>query len=306
MKKFDALFVGGANLDHIAVVETIPGVDERVICEPIVTAGGGPAATAAVTAARQGLSVGFFGVVGQDENGALVRSFLERESVDVTGLIASPDIKTPESILLVAKGSGLRTIITEDAPQPVFSVSGLPDAEWVHVDQTGYTVIHNLAEEGKVSAKISLDGGNPITALSLNNLELFAPTQKIMNIRYPGLSVEDAMGSAHSEGAKDVVVTAGVDGAWYLDDSGFHHVPAFDVDVHSTLGAGDVFHGALVAGLSKKMTLGHAVIFASATAALSCSGLDGRSGIPRWSETLDFLRAQGIELSSHPATEVSN
>jgi sulfofructose kinase len=296
VKKLDALFVGAANLDRIAVVDRIPGADERVISEAILIAGGGPAATAAVAAARQGLSVGFVGVVGRDANGKLVRDFLASESVDVTGLIEADEFKTPESILLVEKNTGLRTIVTEEAPVPIFSITGLPEAEWVHVDQTGYRVVHALAKTGKLASKLSLDGGNEISELILSNMTLFAPTQKIMEARYPGQSVQAAMLAAQVEGAQNIVVTAGSNGAWYLDDSGPHHVPAFSVKVLSTLGAGDVFHGALVAGLVKKMTLQEAVVFASATAALSCLSLDGRSGIPRYPETMEFLVEHGVKL----------
>jgi sugar/nucleoside kinase (ribokinase family) len=52
------------------------------------------------------------------------------------------------------------------------------------------------------------------------------------------------------------------------------------VTVQSTLGAGDVFHGALLAAFVRGHGLHDALVFASAAAALSCRGLDGRSAIP--------------------------
>jgi sugar/nucleoside kinase (ribokinase family) len=56
--------------------------------------------------------------------------------------------------------------------------------------------------------------------------------------------------------------------------------PAFEVDPVSTLGAGDVFHGALLAQLVRDVPLVEALTAASACAALSCRALDGRSAIP--------------------------
>ena len=61
-------------------------------------------------------------------------------------------------------------------------------------------------------------------------------------------------------------------------------VPHFPIDVVSTLGAGDVFHGALVACLERGLDLRDALTRANACAALSCRALDGRSAIPTWDE----------------------
>lgn len=60
--------------------------------------------------------------------------------------------------------------------------------------------------------------------------------------------------------------------------------PAFPVDVVSTLGAGDVFHGALLAQLVRDVPLPDALAPANACAALSCRALDGRSAIPTGEE----------------------
>jgi sugar/nucleoside kinase (ribokinase family) len=53
-----------------------------------------------------------------------------------------------------------------------------------------------------------------------------------------------------------------------------------EVEIVSTLGAGDVFHGALLAGLVHDLPLREALVQANACAALSCRALDGRSAIP--------------------------
>jgi sugar/nucleoside kinase (ribokinase family) len=48
----------------------------------------------------------------------------------------------------------------------------------------------------------------------------------------------------------------------------------------STLGAGDVFHGALLAYLVRGASLDDALRAANTAASLSCRALDGRSAIP--------------------------
>ena len=70
-------------------------------------------------------------------------------------------------------------------------------------------------------------------------------------------------------------------------------MPSFGVDVVSTMGAGDVFHGALLAGLAEGRDLRAAVVFANAVAAMSCRALDGRAAIPSRQEADAFVQAKG-------------
>jgi sulfofructose kinase len=61
-------------------------------------------------------------------------------------------------------------------------------------------------------------------------------------------------------------------------------------DPVSTLGAGDVFHGALLAYLVRGALLRDALAAANGAAALSCRALDGRSAIPTLDELERSLR----------------
>lgn len=290
--------MGAANLDHIAVVPRIPKADERVISHPFLTAGGGPAATAAVAAARQGCDVSFIGVIGADPAGDLVRAELQRESVDTTLLESRDSLKTAESILLIEEDTGLRSIVTEEAPSPVIPATPLNVFTWIHVDHAGYRTVRDASREHPLTAKVSLDGGNPIEGLSLECVDLYAPTRAQILSRYPGSDLSDAMLAASAEGPTLIMVTAGSEGAWYLDDGVIEHISAFNVPVISTLGAGDVFHGALVARVAHGDSLREATIYASATAALSCRGIDGRSAIPRPKEVHSFLTNSAREVNS--------
>jgi sugar/nucleoside kinase (ribokinase family) len=61
-------------------------------------------------------------------------------------------------------------------------------------------------------------------------------------------------------------------------------VPGLHIAPVSTLGAGDVFRGALLAQLMRNVPLADALTLANACAALSCRALDGRSAIPTAAE----------------------
>jgi ribokinase len=75
-------------------------------------------------------------------------------------------------------------------------------------------------------------------------------------------------------------------------------MPAFSVQTIDTTGAGDVFHGGFIFGLLKGWGIEDTIRFASATAALKCTKVGGRSGIPTLDETLKFLAEQGFAIRS--------
>ena len=59
-----------------------------------------------------------------------------------------------------------------------------------------------------------------------------------------------------------------------------------------TTGAGDVFHGAFAYAFIQGWEINKVLEFASATAAIKCMQLGGRTGIPSLSEVNEFLAKQ--------------
>lgn len=295
----DVVCVGAAHWDTIAVVAHPVEADERVSAEQVVEAAGGPAAIAAVAAARQGASVGFCGVVGDDVAGKVVREGLFDAGVDVRWCATQRGMATARSVIITERQTGRRAICAAPAAAPSPSNVPVSAGRWLHVDQTGYQpamIAMNIEDSWRPS--VSVDGGNPVVDLALNGLALYAPTTAALADRYGTEHVETGLRAAIADGASKVVATAGSAGAFLIDEAfEFVHVPAFEVDVVSSLGAGDVFHGALMARLAQGARLLDAVRAACATAALSCRAVDGSSGIPDRDETDRFLDSE-----SAPAT----
>jgi sugar/nucleoside kinase (ribokinase family) len=97
-------------------------------------------------------------------------------------------------------------------------------------------------------------------------------------------------------GSHAVILTKGEDGCFINTPQEHYHVPAFQVPVVDTTGAGDTFHGAFLVGLHQGYDLRQTVQFASAVAALKCTKLGGQAGIPTFQETQAFLKNRGIDL----------
>jgi sulfofructose kinase len=275
--------VGLATLDTVFEVQDHPARDSRVVASELTVAGGGPAATAAVTLARLGVETSFVGSVADDEIGERIRDGLEIEGVDVSEVAVVPDARSPQSSILCDTRSSSRTIIHYPGTLPALELSERArelclNAAWVHVDQTGYGAVRELRHD----VCLSIDGGNPIENLVLDGVDLYAPTEPALRKLFAG--PEEAI----EAGATRVVVTRGSEGSVALTRGGERiEVPGLRIAPVSTLGAGDVFRGALLAQLLRHVPLRDALVVANACAALSCRALDGRSAIP----TADELAA---------------
>lgn len=288
--RFDVVCVGAVNLDTIVEVERAPQEDERVTADRFITAGGGPAATTAVALARLGVRVAFCGVVGDDPEGRLSVELLEQEGVSTRWLRVDAGANTARAVVIVSRATGSRSILTTVASRPRPDDVPIGESEWIHVDQTGYqaTVDARLAQSSLT--RLSVDGGNEIPELRLGDVALYAPTLSALRRRYADADADSAIRRALTDGAQRVVVTDGARGGLLAEAGGRpQQFGSYPVEVVSTLGAGDVFHGALIAGLLDGRSLTGAADFAAAAAGLSCRGVDGRSSAPRRTELDRFL-----------------
>jgi sulfofructose kinase len=277
--------VGLATLDTIFEIPHHPDPDGRVVATELTEAGGGPAATAAVTLARLGVKTFFVGSVSDDDVGAKVRRGLEQEGVDVSAVDVVPGVRSPQSSILTNRRSASRTIVHYPGTLDALALSAAArdlclGAEWVHVDHAGYPAVKELRRQ----MKISIDGGNPIAGLELDGIALYAPTEPALEELFAG--PEEAIAA----GAELVVVTRGSDGSFAMRKDGtVVEAPGLRIAPISTLGAGDVFHGALIAQLVDGAPLFDALTTANACAALSCRALDGRSAIPTSDELMVMM-----------------
>ncbi len=287
------LCIGVITVDTIALVDKYPSADDRVIAEEIVRAGGGPAAVASVALARLGVSSAIAGTIGNDADGDYVLDIFKREGVNTEG-ITRTSTPTGGAVIVASREYSARAISTRQpihqAPLNDRAKAIASKADWVHVDHVG---VHQLKGAGIVRGsgpKISFDAGYDVENFDVTTVDLFAPNDKSLLSRHPGKSFEEALTIDAEKGASLVVATQGsVGSAGYSAQTGLVKAPSFKTEIVSTLGAGDVFHGALLAELIQGFALQEAIRRANAVAALSCRGLDGQSAIPTTSELNTYL-----------------
>ena len=91
--------------------------------------------------------------------------------------------------------------------------------------------------------------------------------------------------------------TFGEKGCIGMTKGGYFELPVYKVDVVDTVGAGDVYHGAFLAGLLKGYSAEYTAKLASAVSAIKCTRIGGRAGIPDLETAQHFMETGVINYT---------
>ena len=288
--------VGITVLDRIWYLADLPKEGGKYVANNYTEVGGGPAATAAVAAAKLGADVDFIGRVGDDDTGSRLLAELESLGVNTRFTRIFKGARSSQSAVLV-DASGERIIANYPSPDLPAEADWLQDIDFSQWDvvladvrwHDGAKQALTLARQQGVTTVLDAD----ITPQDIAELVALSDHAAFSA---PGLQrmtqiaeAESALKKAQTLTNGHVYVTQGKDGCYWLEKGALSHLPAFQIDVVDTTGAGDVFHGALAVGLAQNQPAQEAVRFASAVAALKCTRPGGRAGIPDCDQTRSFL-----------------
>ncbi|HBW40028.1 MAG TPA: ribokinase [Leclercia adecarboxylata] len=288
--------VGITVLDRIWYLDDLPKEGGKYVAKDYTEVGGGPAATAAVAAARLGAEVDFIGRVGDDDTGRRLLAELESLGVNTRYTRVVKGARSSQSAVLV-DASGERVIAnypSADLPMTAdwlkeidFSQwdSVLADVRWHEGAKQAFTLARQQGVPRVLDADVTPQDIAELVALS-DHAAFSAPgLKRLTRIDNP----LDALKKAQTLTNGHVYVTQGREGCYWLEKGELCHQPGYAVEVVDTTGAGDVFHGALALSLAQQMPSSEAVRYASAVAALKCTKPGGRAGIPDCDQTRSFL-----------------
>jgi len=289
--------VGHAALDRIYRIDAFPPEPTKVRALEHVEAGGGMAANAAVAIARLDGKAELWSRTGDDAAGAVIRAGLKAERVDVRCLQAFEGARSSTSAIIV-DGKGERLIVGQrDAGMPS-GTSWLPlervkeadavlgDLRWLEGLRTVFSRARKegvpTVLDGDLGAREALGG-----ILKLTDYAIFsAPALREFA---PGGSDRERLEHVLSLGPLHAGVTLGRQGYLWREREGGGALPAFSVSVTDTTGAGDAFHGAFALMLAEGRPATEAARLAAATAALKCTRLGSRAGLPTRAELDAFV-----------------
>jgi sulfofructose kinase len=256
------------------------------------------AANAAVAASRLGAKVELWSRVGDDNAAAIIKAGLKAERVDIRGIQSFEEARSSTSTIIV-DDHGERLIVgMRDTTMPT-GTSWLPlerisqaaavmaDLRWL--EATRVTFEH--ARKSGITTILDADLGAREALPELLELADYAifSAPALREFMKDG---DDAtrLDAVLKFGPRYAGVTLGRDGYLWLEASGMRGAqPAFGVDAVDTTGAGDAFHGAFTVALMEGRNTAECARRAAAVAAMKCTRLGSRAGLPTAEELDAFL-----------------
>jgi len=294
--------IGHSALDHIFRVESFPRGPSKVRALEHVETGGGMAANAAATIARLGGKAELWSRVGDDDAGAKVRAGLRALGVDVRSLQSFEEGRTSTSAIIV-DNAGERLIVgSRDINMPS-GTSWLPlerirdadavlgDVRWLEAVRVAFTRARREGVPTVLDGDLGAREAMP-ELLAITDYAIFS--QPALEDFLPQGTIEEKLQRVLEFGPRHAGVTLGAKGYQWLDrQAGTGYQPGFAVDVADTTGAGDAFHGAFTLALVEGKPIPECARFACAVAAMKCTRLGSRAGLPTRAQVEGFLAAQG-------------
>lgn len=292
--------LGNAVADHVFRVDEVPQPPAKVRARSYELTAGGMAANAAIAVRRLGGRALFWGRLGDDSNGVMLRAALAAEGVDVSDVRMVPGAISPCSAVLV-DARGERAILGYRGERLGTDPSWLPLAR---LQEARALLCDPRWPEGAVAALTEAEARGVPTVLDGERSETRLLLDLVPRVRHaifsvpglanfaPGLRPIEGLRRALGAGVTELAaVTRGERGVLWMrrGEDRAREMPAFPVAATNTTGAGDVFHGAYALALAEGMEIEAALRLANAAGALRAR--DGRTADRR--ETEAFLAAQG-------------
>jgi ribokinase len=291
---------GSINADLLFPVRTLPAPGETVLCPSYTMALGGKGSNQAAAAAKAGADVRFFGHVGSDAYGPLVRQLLADAGVEVAGLVDSPKPtaiavigvdEKGENQIIVASGANLDTHAGQVPGHLLVAGNTVLCQNEIRTEETFKALAR--ANEAGARTILNLAPSCPLPAGVLDRLDVLV-VNELEILEATGIQGEPGVLAADlaRRHRLTVVVTLGAKGAIAATADERFEVSAMKIRPVDTTGAGDAFTGVLAAYLDRGSSLEEALHRAAVGAALACERLGAQSAQPR----MDEIEARAQDL----------
>jgi sugar/nucleoside kinase (ribokinase family) len=297
--------VGEINCDLVLrEVSPFPALGREVLVSEFQLVLGSASAICASGLARLGNSVVFAGKAGDDLFGRFCLEEMSRSGIRLDHVIVD---KTASTGITVSISNGRdRALVTCLGAIAELTAEDVSDAAFEgasHLHVAGFflqtRLRSGLAElfrrAHRLGLTTSLDSGHDPKEEwqgglreALREADLFFPNQEELRAISGREDLEDALPSF---GSTRVVAKLGPSGAAVLEDGSVLRVPAPEVKVVDTTGAGDSFDAGFLYAWLRKRPLGECLRYGVAAGSLSTRGLGGTKSQPTLEELEVLLRS---------------
>ena len=301
-KRFDAVGFGLNAVDHLIVVPEYPAFDTKMRLLDHKRSAGGQTASAMVALQRLGWKTAYAGRFGSDPEGLFGLETLKHDGVNVDYAQVVEGATNQIAFITIDARNGERTIVwdrddrlaymPEEAPVEFGSMGRV-----LHLDAHDPRACVRLAQAARASGTIvSADIDNVYDGLPelLPFIDILIGSKEFPH-RVTGITAQRAalMELKARYGCAIVGMTIGTSGAIVYCHGQFIESPAFEAPggCKDTTGAGDAFHGGFLYGLLHGDEIETSLLYGNAVAAMKCSALGARTGLPTRAQLQKFLNS---------------
>ena len=310
----DVVGIGSCTVDYFAIVPKLLGPEEKINANRMEIHAGGVTANNLTQVARLGASTGWLGLIGDDENGRIIQKAFKDDGMDPTGIEIVKgeysaltwipvDLAGERCIYMFPNVTGKISVFQVDnrfAPHIRGAKHFHTEASQLPITPVAQAM--KIAQEANVRVIFDLDvSPSFFAAANLGTQDELAAALKLVDVLKPcKAAAKEMTGESEYEkvadgllrlGPKVVAITMGTDGCLIASREQKVHVPAFQVDVVDTTGAGDAFMGGLSYGLLQGWDLERVGLFANACAALCCTKVGARA-MSKHDEVVAFIKSK--------------
>ena len=278
---------------------------------------GGDTSNAAIAGARAGARVAYLSRLGTDRWGDRLMDLWQRESVSTGSVLR--DAQAPTGMYFVSHdaqghhfsyaraGSAASRMQAQDLTQHWAEV--VASSHWLHLSGISLAISASACDTAfatmqyarSTGTRVALDSNLRLSLWPLARAQacirhavslcdLFLPSLEDMTALTGLTQAQDIIGWSHAQGAAQVVLKLGAEGALASDGQSLRQVPGHTVKAIDATGAGDCFAGNLLARLAAGDDLWGATAYANAAASLSVQGFGAVAPLPYLDAVMNVLK----------------
>lgn len=288
----DVIGLGALNYDNLYIVDKMARGGEEIPVKEIIGAPGGSAANTIVGIARMGFKTGFIGRVGDDEEGRIILEDLEKEGVDLKGIIKSK-----------GKTGIITGFVDSQGERALYPYPGVNDSLNFHDIDLDYIKKTKILHMSSFVSDIPFEAQRNLVRVLKDTKISFAPGMLCGKKKFSALKpiieksyvffgnereVRMLTGKGYMEGSKlllkegvnIVAITLDKEGSYVSSRYESHIVEAYKERAVDTTGAGDAFAAGFLTGLLLEEDLEKCGKIGNKLASLCIKEFGARKGLP--------------------------
>ncbi len=297
------LCMGQITYDYSLPIDGFPLEGLKYNLQEKIEFSGGSACNVSYLLAKWNEDVSLSAAVGGDELGNKIRKDLEENGVHAQNVEIVFEAKTPISFVLINKNTGNRTVFAINGSEPhvkKYEFDFMPDI--IYLD--GYEYTSGISVVNRFPKAITvLDAGE----FTKSNVELCKYAKYIIASQkfaegFTGITMDFSNPTTLLDAYKklatkypnsNVIITLKEHGAIYLNDNQIKVMPGLKVeDIKDASGAGDIFHAAFIAGLSRGYDIEKNIRISNIAAGLSLKGMGFKESVPLFSDVAKYYETK--------------